>query len=89
MDTAKIHLSEALQIDQHSARAWNALARLREQSGDYTQALADYQRSYNLNHFQPEVAERIATLNRTVSGGANLNRPGGTRMVDSGTTTSR
>jgi Tfp pilus assembly protein PilF len=89
VDTAKIHLAEALQIDQHSARAWNALGRLREQAGDYTQALADYQRSYNLNHFQPEVAERIAALNRTVSGGATLSGSGGTRMVNSGTTTNR
>ncbi len=88
-DTAKIHLAEALQIDQHSSRAWNALGRLREQAGDYTQALADYQRSYNLNHFQPEVAERIATLNRTVSGGSTFSGPGGTRMVNSGTTTNR
>jgi len=89
VDTAKIHLAEALQIDQHSARAWNALGRLREQGGDYTQALADYQRSYNLNHFQPEVAERIAALNRTVSGGTTLSGPGGTRIVNSGTTTNR
>lgn len=89
VDTAKIHLAEALQIDQHSARAWNALGRLREQTGDYTQALADYQRSYNLNQFQPQVAERIAALNRTVSGGATPSRPGGTRMVNSGTTTTR
>ena len=65
-DTAKIHLTEALQINQHNARAWNALGRLREQSGDYAQALANYQQSYQLNHFQPAVAERIASLNRSL-----------------------
>jgi tetratricopeptide (TPR) repeat protein len=66
-ESAKVHLTEALQIDQNNARAWNALARLREQSGDYAQALANYQQSYNLNRFQPEVAERIASLNRSIA----------------------
>ena len=65
-ETAKLQLTEALQIDQNNARAWNALARLREQSGDYVQALANYQRSLAVNRFQPEVAERVAALNRTV-----------------------
>jgi tetratricopeptide (TPR) repeat protein len=65
--TAEAFLTEALQIDQSDARAWNALARLREQSGDYSQALANYQQSYQLNRFQPEVAERIASLNHSIS----------------------
>ena len=82
LDTAKVHLTEALQIDQHNARAWTALARLREQAGDYTQALADYQHSYNLNRFQPQIAERIAALNRTVSGGADRTGADRTRMVN-------
>jgi tetratricopeptide (TPR) repeat protein len=88
-ETAKAHLTEALHIDQYSSRAWNALGRLREQSGDYTQALADYQRSYGLNHFQPEIAERIAALHRTVSGQPSTTSPNGTRIVNSGTPTTR
>jgi tetratricopeptide (TPR) repeat protein len=88
-ETARIQLTEAIHIDQHNARAWSALGRLREQSGDYVQALANYQRSYSLNRFQPEIAERIAALNRTVSGQQGPTPPGGTRMVDSGTGTSR
>jgi Tfp pilus assembly protein PilF len=67
LSSAKGYLTEALQIDQQDARAWNALARLREQSGEYTQALANYQQSLRLNRFQPEVAERIASLNHTIS----------------------
>jgi len=88
-ETAQVHLTEALKIDQHSARAWNALGRLREQSGEYTQALANYQQSYNLNRFQPQVAERIAALNHTISGGVSPTRPGGTRMVESNSSTMR
>jgi tetratricopeptide (TPR) repeat protein len=73
--TAKVHLTEALQIDQYSARAWNALGRLREQSGDYVQALANYQQSYSLNRFQPEVAERIASLNRSIAQSGTTQAP--------------
>jgi Flp pilus assembly protein TadD len=89
VEAAKLELTEALQIDQHNARAWNALARLREQSGDYVQALANYQRSLEVNRFQPEVAERVAALTRTISGGVGPSRPGDSRMVTSGTPTNR
>ena len=76
------HLSEALQIDHNNPRAYNALGRLREQSGDYAQALANYQRSYAINHFQPQIAERIAALNNTLAGSAPTGTPGDTRMVN-------
>jgi tetratricopeptide (TPR) repeat protein len=82
-ETAKIQLTEALHIDQNNPRAWSALGRLREQGGDYTQALANYQRSYSLNRFQPEIAERIAALNHTVSGQAGPTPADGTRVVNS------
>lgn len=88
-ETAQVHLTEALKIDQQSARAWNALGRLREQSGEYQQALRNYQQSYSLNHFQPKIAERIAALNHTLSGGGIPTRPGGTRMVDSSSSATR
>ena len=89
LETAKQHLTEALQLDQHNSRAWNALGHLREQSGDYVQALANYQRSLDLNRFQPEIAERVAALNRTVSGGLSQGRPGDTRTVDANIRTLR
>lgn len=88
-ETAKIQLTEAVHIDQNNARAWSALGRLREQSGDYSQALANYQRSYSLNRFQPEIAERIATLNATVSGQVGPTPSGGTRIVNSAAPTTR
>ena len=88
-ETAKAQLTEAVQLDQRNSRAWNALARLREQSGDYVQALANYQRSLDVNRFQPDVSERVAALNRTVSGGFAPGKPGDTRMVNSGVPTSR
>jgi hypothetical protein len=35
---------------------------LQEQTGDHAQALANYERSYAANRFQPGVANRIGTL---------------------------
>jgi tetratricopeptide (TPR) repeat protein len=61
-EQAKAQLVDALTIDPHNARALTALGRLRDQSGDHMQALANYQRSMNENRFQPEVAARIAQL---------------------------
>ena len=54
---------------------------LREQLGDYEQALANYQRSWNLNRMNSQVAERIAMLNRSLSGGVDATPPNGTRTV--------
>lgn len=62
-DDAKATLVEALNIDPNNARALTALGRLRDQSGDFGQALTNYQRSLDINRFQPDVAARIATLN--------------------------
>lgn len=65
--TAETQLAESLQINPSNWRAHAALGRLREQSGDYAQALANYQRAYQLNQFQPQLAERIASLQRQAS----------------------
>jgi hypothetical protein len=43
------------------------LARLREQSGDYAQAVQNYQRSLAINANQPLAVERVAALNRQLS----------------------
>ena len=61
-EQAKAQLVDALTVDPHNARALTALGRLRDQSGDHAQALANYQRSLSVNRFQPEVAARVAQL---------------------------
>jgi tetratricopeptide (TPR) repeat protein len=81
LETAKLHLNQALMLDQHNHRAWAALGRIRERNGDIEQALANYQRSYDLNTFQPGVADRIAALNRSLQVRTDGAVPGGTRTV--------
>lgn len=62
--SAQVYLTEALAIAPNNWRAHAALGRLQEQSGDVQQALVNYQRSYNLNRFQPQVEQRIAELQK-------------------------
>ena len=54
---AQRELIEAVTIDPHNARALAALGRLREESGDTTQALTNYQRSL-ANQPQPAASGR-------------------------------
>jgi len=65
---ASARLVEALAIDPHNSRALTALGRLREASGDRTQALANYQRSLAINRFQPEISARVAALQAAGAG---------------------
>jgi len=89
-EAAKTYLTEAVNLDQYNSRAWNALGRLREQSGEYSQALANYQRSYSVNQFQPEIMERMAALNRTIASQyAGSTSAGDTRTVNTGLPTNR
>jgi tetratricopeptide (TPR) repeat protein len=60
--SAQVYLNEALAVSPNNWRAHAALGRLQEQSGDMQQALVNYERSYNLNRFQPQVEQRIADL---------------------------
>ncbi len=53
---AQQQLIEAVSIDPHNARALAALGKVREESGDPAQALANYQRSLQINRYQPHVA---------------------------------
>jgi len=85
LETAKVHLNQAILADQNSARAWAALGRIRERLGDYSQALANYQRSWNLNSAQSGVAERIAVLNRSLPAAPGSAAPDATRTVVSPT----
>lgn len=61
-EEAEAQLVQALTIKPDDARALAALGRLRDQSGDYQQALQNYQRSLQMNPNQTQVAARVATL---------------------------
>ena len=64
---ARQYLTQALDVDSTSARAWAALGQLREREGRLAQALTNYQHAYNLNRYQPGVAQRIAALQQRVA----------------------
>lgn len=78
---AKQQLTEALSVDPNNARALAALGKLREESGETGQALANYQRSLAINRYQPQVAARVAALQSTAYTPGAPTPPGGTRMV--------
>jgi tetratricopeptide (TPR) repeat protein len=65
--SAELALNEALALDMRNWRAHAALGRLKEQSGDYVQALQNYQLAYSFNRFQPELQRQIAALQSRVS----------------------
>lgn len=77
---AQTRLAEALTIDPNNARALTALGRLREVSGDPAQALANYQRSLEINRFQPAIEARVASL-QAVTATPIVTPPLGTRTV--------
>jgi tetratricopeptide (TPR) repeat protein len=80
---AKQELTEALAVDPNNARALAALGKLREESGETAQALANYQRSLAINRYQPMVAQRVAALQSGLAGTPGMpTPPGGTRMVN-------
>lgn len=60
--TAEQQLTEALKVDLNNSRAWKALASIQEKAGLYAQAAANYQRSLQINRFQPEVSQKLASL---------------------------
>lgn len=77
--TAELLLHDSLKINLKDSRAWAALGSLREHSGNQQQAIENYQKSISLNSFQPQLADRIARLNRF---GPATTTDSGTRMVD-------
>ena len=88
--TAELQLQQALQLDQTNKRAWTAMAWIRESKGDYTQALANYQRAYTLNGYDPALANRIAALNGAAAGSTGAPAaPNGTRTVNATAPTAR
>jgi len=65
-NAAKKYLTDALQIEPNNSRALAALGKIREDSGEYAQALEAYQCSWLVER-QPELATRIAALQSTVA----------------------
>jgi tetratricopeptide (TPR) repeat protein len=80
LEAAKERLVEAVQVEPNNARALAALGKVREQLGDVTQALANYERSLAVNQFQPQLSARVASLKSAISAPV-ATPPGGTRVV--------
>ena len=60
---AEQYLDEALAMDPNNARAWAERGRLRENSGELMQAVQNYQQSIAINSSQPDLYQRIGSLN--------------------------
>ena len=71
-DWAVNSLLAALRNEPTNARALRALGFLHEQTGDFVQALSNYRQSLQFNPNQPDLAERVAQLERTPGSGATL-----------------
>ena len=78
---AETRLVEALAINPNNSRALTALGRLREVSGDPAQALANYERSLQINRFQPAIEARVASLRAITSTPIVTTPTNGTRTV--------
>ncbi|MCC6510501.1 MAG: tetratricopeptide repeat protein [Pirellulaceae bacterium] len=79
--TAERYLDEALAMDPNHYRAWTARGQMREAQGDLNQALQNYQHSLAINGFQPDLYQRVASLNTTIAqktlSGAPVGTPAG------------
>ncbi len=89
-NAAKQHLIEALAVESSNSRALAALGKIREDMGEHAQALANYQRSYAYDRFQPHLAGRIAALQSQMGAATSIMVPGSssgdTRLVGHGPT---
>lgn len=65
-------LLEALALDPRNVRALNALGHLRELEGQKELALANYERSLELNGKQPDLALRVSALRNEIRLARNL-----------------
>jgi tetratricopeptide (TPR) repeat protein len=82
-EAAKAQLIEAVTVEPSNARALAALGKLREDAGETQQALANYQRSLQLDPNQPQLASRVVALGmpQFAVGTPGITPPGGTRVV--------
>lgn len=79
---AEQYLDEALAMNPNDSRVWAHKGQLRESSGDLGQALYNYQQSLAINSLQPELYQRIATLNvRMAQSGATGTNGGWTAQT--------
>jgi tetratricopeptide (TPR) repeat protein len=60
---AEQYLDEALAINPADYRAWTARGQMREDTGDLNQALQNYQQSLAINGQQPNLYQRVSSLN--------------------------
>ncbi len=74
------YLADALTLDPNNARALVAMGQVREEQGQYELALKNYNRSFQANAYQPQVAERIAALQQRVQ--SDVNPAAGTRYAN-------
>ena len=89
-EQAMAQLVQALTVDPNDSRALAALGRLRDQAGDYQQALQNYQRSLSVNRNQPQLAQRVATLQSSVGvAPTTATAAGTTRLTDQWRSTTR
>lgn len=87
-EAAKQLLLAALNTDPNNARALTALGKIREDQGEHLQAIANYERSLQLNQMQPQVATRVAAMHSAL--GTLWNSPtGDTRVVQEPSTLTR
>ena len=81
-EEAQKRIEEAIEIDPHNHRALNARGLAMEQAGDYQQAMVNYARSLESNRFQPNVSQRVASLQGAAGSIPTMMMPGtGTRVV--------
>lgn len=92
--TAEKYLREALEKEPKNAVALAAWGKIREDAGDMSGALENYERSYMANGNQPGLRMRIASLRSSVRGGSiattppnGVDSPTGTRVVSEPETT--
>ncbi|MCA9195315.1 MAG: tetratricopeptide repeat protein [Planctomycetales bacterium] len=82
---AERFLDEALALNPHDSRAWTARAQLRESAGDLNQALQNYQQSLAINNFQPDVYQRMASLQYKIAQNNATGTPSGGWTVQNNT----
>lgn len=74
---AEQYLDEALTLNPNDARAWTAKGIMREKAGDLNQALQNYQQSLAINSLQPELYQRVASLNVQIAQNSMSGQPSG------------
>ena len=88
-EKAKNYLLAAVADAPNNARALAALGKIREESGDTAQAVANYQRSLQHDPFNTRVASRLAALNAATRADTQITPPGGSRVVTTPDSTRR